>query len=85
MLPGFVIPYRDATGNVHMYFYPGYDDRGRRIYRDIVWSGGTAVPVAGMMTDGARDYNFMTPGIRRISCKLVRDLDGGCHTERFTL
>lgn len=70
MIPGFAIAYKDDEHNVHIYFYPGYDDQGEKIYGDIEWNT-MLTYTETKKDDGAIDYMFEDKSIKSISLKLV--------------
>lgn len=85
MIPGFIVPYRDKLNNVHLYFYPGYDDSGDRIYRNIVWQSERYRPKMINLEDGSIDYDFMSSNITSISCKLVSYKGGDNIQQKFSI
>lgn len=74
MIPGFAIAYKDDDKNVHIYFYPGYDDNGDKIYGDIEWNTSLSYK-ENKKDDGAIDYIFDKKDIKTISLKLINKND----------
>lgn len=70
MIPGFAIAYKDIDKNVHVYFYPGYEDNGDKIYGDIEWNTLLSY-TEHKKDDGAIDYVFENKNIKNISLKLI--------------
>lgn len=71
MIPGFVVSYRDKDDYVHLYFYPGIDDTGQPIYRDIDLAGCKFKYSTIRHLDNAVDYKFFDKRIYKLNCKLL--------------
>ena len=77
MFPGYVSIYKDKESYVHLFFFPGIDDNGQHIYKDIDF-GNCTIEYTMKHDKDARDYRFDSKKIKRIVCKLV-DMDGNEH------
>lgn len=85
MIPGFVVPFKDKEENIHLYFYPGYDDDFNPIYKDIDWNNSQLKPEINKNIDGSKDYVFKFKNINTISCKLVKNSDNNFILKKFYL
>lgn len=74
MFPGFVTAYKDNKGYVHLYFFPGLDDLGRPIYRDIDLKNLKVKYERKKNSDNSVDFKFFNNNIIRLNCKLLVNL-----------
>lgn len=70
MIDGFVTSYRDDIGYVHLYFFPGIDENGEQIYKDIGMSSSNGYDIV-KYDDGAIEYILHSKNTIQIDCKLV--------------
>ena len=73
MLPGFVTGYIDTEGYKHLYFFPGIDDNGDIIYRDLDLSNINFDYDKIDNIDKSSDYKFYNKNIIKITCNLVKN------------
>jgi len=71
MIEGFVTCYKDKDKYIHLYFYPGVDDNGFPIYRDIDLTNCTFRYTIIKHFDNAVDYKFYDRRIYKLNCKLL--------------
>jgi len=71
MIPGFVTIYIDKDKNKHLYFFPGIDDNGESIYRDIDLPNCPFKYDKVINEDFSIDYKFYN-NIKKITCNLVK-------------
>lgn len=71
MFPGFVTAYKDNKGYVHLYFFPGLDNRGKPIYRDIDLKHLNIKYDFKKNIDNSIDYKFYNKNIIKLHCKLL--------------
>lgn len=70
MIDGFVTAYKDNSGLVRIYFYPGYDDHGRIIYKiDIMLIDYKFVKYE----DKAVEYILLNPDVSEIKYALTNN------------
>lgn len=74
MIPGFVTAYRDNKKYVHLYFFPGLDDQGKSIYRDIDLHHLNIKYDFKRNVDNSIDYKFYNKNIVKLHCKLLVNL-----------
>jgi len=74
MIPGFVTAYKDNKNYIHLYFYPGLDDLGRPIYRDIDLKNLKVKYERKKNSDNSVDFKFFNNNIIRLNCKLLVNL-----------
>ncbi len=73
MFPGFVTGYIDIEGYKHLYFFPGVDDNGDLIYRDLDLSNINFKYDKIDNIDKSSDYKFYNKNIIKITCNLVKN------------
>lgn len=70
MIEGFATVYKDNSGLVRIYFYPGCDDYGRQIMKiDIMQTDYKFV----RYQDKAVEYILLNPDIRNVSYALTNN------------
>ena len=74
MIPGVVTAYKDNSGYVHLYFYPGLDDFGRPIYREIDFKHINVKYDYVKNIDNSVDYRFTNKNIIKLHCNLINSL-----------
>lgn len=84
MIDGFVVAYKDKEGFVHLYFYPGINEDGRPVYRDIDLSACRIKYTKTKYTDNAVDYKFFDKRVYKLNCKLL-DFNNNKHIEILTI
>ena len=70
MFPGYATCYKDKNNKVHLYFFPGIDDKGKHIYKDLDLSTEIEHTV-NKYSDSAKEYIFENKNIAKIVCKLL--------------
>lgn len=72
MIDGFVTTYKDDNGLVRIYFYPGYDDRGRQILKiDVLQTDYKFV----RYDDKAVEYILLNPNIKEVNYVLTSNIN----------
>ena len=71
MIPGFVTPYIDNDGYIHIYFYQGCTDEYKPIFRDVDISNINIEYDVVNNDDGSKDFRFHNKTIIKLRCKLV--------------
>ena len=71
MIPGFATIYTDKEKLKHLYFYPGIDDNGEPIYRNIDLPNCPFKYDKIENEDSSIDYKFYND-IKKIICNLVK-------------
>ena len=70
MFPGFATIYKDNLNNVHLYVYPGIDDDGKQIYRNIDLNNIKTEYTFIQNKDKSYDFTFKTQ-INKIICSMI--------------
>jgi hypothetical protein len=84
MFPGFVTLYKDKDQVVHLYFYPGVDDKGNPIYKDLDISKTNLSYTRIDNEDNSKEFVFDTKDIIEMKCKLVKT-NGDIDYENLTI
>lgn len=89
MFPGFVNAFKDNDKNVHLYFYPGLDERNKPIYRTLDLSNCEFEYKYTKNDDGSWEYVFdsstLEKPITEIRCKLITSKSGHVVEEILTI
>lgn len=72
MFPGYVTLYKDNADRVHLYFYPGIDDEGNTIYKDLDMSKANLSYEKIENTDNSKEFIFDRKDIIEMKCKLIK-------------
>jgi hypothetical protein len=73
MFPGFATLYKDKNQNVHLYFYPGVDDEGNHIYKDLDMSKVNFNFETIENNDNSKEFIFNRKDIVEMKCKLIKN------------
>lgn len=70
MFPGFVSVERDLENRPHLYYFPGIDDEGKPIYKNLDLQSITLEYTYEKYDDGAFEFVFNS-AIKHLECTLV--------------
>ena len=75
MFPGFVNTYKDDNNYIHLFFFPGIDEKGNNIYNNIDMSSFTSTYDMETNSDNSIDIKFHNRNIIKIHVKLIKNSD----------
>lgn len=73
MFPGFVYMYKDDESYVHLYFFAGFSEEGKQIYKNIDLKSVPFDYELILDSEFAKDYKFLNKTIIKIKCELVEN------------
>lgn len=84
MFPGYVSFFKDIDGFIHLYFFPGIDDKNDLFFRDLDLSNVKMNYKEIKNIDESKEYIFENKNIKKITCKLL-DNSGNLHIRELTI
>lgn len=84
MFPEFVSLYKDENDNVHLYVFPGIDDNGKQIYKNIDLNRVGAEYKFTKNKDKSIDFIIMG-NIKTIKCTMINIKTGKPKTFTFSI
>lgn len=84
MFPGFVTLYKDKESKIHLYFFPGIDNNGDVIYKDLDMSKTKLTYKKIENDDNSKEFIFDRKDIIAMKCKLIKT-DGSIDYEDLKL
>lgn len=71
LFPGFVTIFKDSSGYIHLYFYPGIDNFNQYYYNDLDLSDCKIKYKKYKHEDNSLEFIFEAKNIVKITCKLI--------------
>jgi len=84
MFPGYVTIFKDEDNFIHLYFYPGLDEKNNYYYKDLDLSNCKVQYSEIINKDKSKEYIFENKNIIRITCKLI-DNHGNLHLKELNI
>lgn len=81
MFPEFATVYRDKQNQVHLYVFPGIDDEGRQIYRNMDLNNINLEYKYTKNDDKSFDFIILSP-IKKLTCTMIHNKTG--NIKKFT-
>lgn len=83
MFPEFATVYRDSENKIHLYVFPGIDDNGKQIYRNMDLNNINAEYKYVKNDDKSYDFIFSDVNIKHIECSMIHSKTGVSKTFKF--
>lgn len=83
MFPEFATVYRDDENKIHLYVFPGIDDNGKQIYRNMDLKNINAEYKYIKNDDKSYDFIFSDVNIKHIECSMIHSITGASKTFKF--
>lgn len=84
MFPEFATTYKDLNGLVHLYVFPGIDDDGKQIYRNMDLKNINIEYKFTKNDDKSYDFIFLEP-LRKLTCTMIHNKTGAIKTFNFNI
>jgi hypothetical protein len=84
MFAEFSTIYKDDKGFFHLFIFPGIDNDGRQIYRNIDLNNINAEYKFTKYADKSYDFIFLTP-MKKITCTMIHNKTGNIKKYNFNL
>jgi hypothetical protein len=75
MFPEFASIYNDDEGYTHLYVFPGLDEDGKQLYRNMDLNNINVDYKFTKKDDKAYDFIFLTP-ITKLTCTMIHNKTG---------
>lgn len=75
MFPEFATTYRDEEGKVHLYIFPGIDDNGNQLYKNINLSSINVAYTHSNKSDNSCEIVF-EDNIKSLQCTMIHSKTG---------
>jgi hypothetical protein len=75
MFPEFATTYKDENGFIHLYVFPGIDDDGKQIYRNMDLKNINIEYKYTKNNDKSYDFIFLEP-LKRLTCTMIHSKTG---------
>jgi hypothetical protein len=84
MFPEFATTYKDSNGFVHLYIFPGVDDDGRQLYRNMVLNNINVEYEYKKNDDKSYDFMFISAP-KKLTCTMINNKTGELRKFTFNL
>ena len=84
MFPEFATVYKDSDNLVHLYVFPGIDDDGKQIYRNMDLKQINIKYKYRKNDDKSYDFTFLEP-IKKLTCTMINSKTGNFKQFSFNI